>query len=487
MGSACSNEPAVLEGKECSSDCVRAIETKWQDKCLWDGCQMCNSCTGSLKEENKIYVEDKDCPSSCVDATGKSWFDKCFWEQCQTCSACLNEPAVLEGKQCSASCVRATESEWQEKCLWGDCQMCNSCSGVSLKEQRNDANENNDCPSSCADATGKSWFDKCFWEQCQTCNECSDEAAVLEGRQCPASCVRAIETQWQDKCLWDDCQLCSSCGASSLTEENDNKDLRQEATDNEATQESLCAVAHTKNMCNNWRKAGKGCNERWDKVCPGVQHPWGRNDVTPKETCGYCAWANPNKSKLQRSLTEVKEKDLCKLGQSKRQMCNAWLRMGKKCNESWADVCLGVEHPWGTNHITPMDGCGYCDWAKKKKSAKHTVLAQTLSTETPVKPEMQIQVNAATLDEAGYQAVASRKSNAEMNSFIRQVILARGGRITDKEKFQSMVPAYSGVQGVSHYPRLLKELKHADWIERADWSDVGNQEEQNENEEEKED
>merc|ERR1712187_251378 len=118
------------------------------------------------------------------------------------------------------------------------------------------------------------------------------------------------------------------------------------------------------------------------------------------------------------------------------------------------------------------DGCGYCDWARKKNSAKHIVLTQTSLAETPVKPELQVNVQAVTLDEAGYQAVASRKSNAEMNSFIRQVILAHGGRITDKEKFQNMVPSYSGVQGVSHYRRLLKELKHADWIERADWSDV---------------
>merc|ERR1719350_1595884 len=95
--SACSNEPAVLEGKGCSADCVRAIETKWKDKCAWDGCQSCNSCTASLKEEDKKYVEDKDCPKSCVQKTERTWFDKCFWEKCQTCSACSNEPAVLEG------------------------------------------------------------------------------------------------------------------------------------------------------------------------------------------------------------------------------------------------------------------------------------------------------------------------------------------------------------------------------------------------------
>merc|ERR1712232_1060012 len=161
---------------------------------------------------------------------------------------------------------------------------------------------------------------------------------------------------------------------------------------------------------------------------------------------------------------------------------------GKKCDESWADVCTGVEHPWGANRITPMDGCGYCDWARKKKSARRTVLAQTSFTETPVQPELQIQVDAVTLDEAGYQAAASRKSNAEMNSFIRQVILAHGGRITDKDEFQSVVPNYSGVVSASHYHRLLKELKHADWIEKADWTDVSSnaveKEEQKEDEEE---
>merc|ERR1711941_113346 len=100
----------------------------------------------------------------------------------------------------------------------------------------------------------------------------------------------------------------------------------------------------------------------------------------------------------------------------------------------------------------------------------------------------QSEENVATLDEAGYQAVVSRKSNAEMNSFIRQVIMAHGGKITDKDKFQSVVPNYSGVEGASHYQRLLKELKHADWIEKADWTDVSSnaveKEEQKEDEEE---
>merc|ERR1711874_858678 len=123
--------------------------------------------------------------------------------------------------------------------------------------------------------------------------------------------------------------------------------------------------------------------------------------------------------------------------------------MGKKCNESWAEVCPDVEHPWGKNHITPMDGCGYCDWARKKKSAKRTVLLQTTLTETPDEPELQTEEHEYTLDEAGYQAVASRRSNAEMNSFIRHVIIAHGGKITDKEKFQGMVPNYSGVQSAS--------------------------------------
>merc|ERR1719343_1944910 len=72
-------------------------------------------------------------------------------------------------------------------------------------------------------------------------------------------------------------------------------------------------------------------------------------------------------------------------------------------------------------------------------------------------PELQTVETAETLDEAGYQAVVSRKSNAEMNSFIRQVIMAHGGKITDKDKFQSIVPNHSGVLRSYHYQRLLKE------------------------------
>jgi len=78
----------------------------------------------------------------------------------------------------------------------------------------------------------------------------------------------------------------------------------------------------------------------------------------------------------------------------------------------------------------------------------------------------------ATLDEPGYQEVASRKSNEEMNSFVRDVVVAHGGKITDKDALHNMVPNYSGMADVQSYWELVKELKHADWIEKADWTDV---------------
>merc|ERR1711874_705857 len=76
-------------------------------------------------------------------------------------------------------------------------------------------------------------------------------------------------------------------------------------------------------------------------------------------------------------------------------------------------------------------------------------------------------VNPLTLsfDEVGYQAVAARKSNVKMNSFIRRVILAHGGRITDKDKLHRLVPSYSGVAGVQSYETLITELAGATWIE----------------------
>merc|ERR1719277_2914728 len=64
----------------------------------------------------------------------------------------------------------------------------------------------------------------------------------------------------------------------------------------------------------------------------------------------------------------------------------------------------------------------------------------------------------ATLNESGYEAVAHRKQNSEMEAFVRRVVKQLGMRITNEGKLQGMLPWYSGNYSMQSYGKLVDEL-----------------------------
>jgi len=65
------------------------------------------------------------------------------------------------------------------------------------------------------------------------------------------------------------------------------------------------------------------------------------------------------------------------------------------------------------------------------------------------------------LDEVGYSVVAVRCSNREMEEFIRRVIDASGGCVTNIAELRKIVPHFSGQLGTKSYERLVEELEAA--------------------------
>ena len=67
----------------------------------------------------------------------------------------------------------------------------------------------------------------------------------------------------------------------------------------------------------------------------------------------------------------------------------------------------------------------------------------------------------ATLDEAGYQAVAASRDSRAMWFFIRRVVQEENADVFDEGMFNGLVPYYSGEKDVQTFARLKEELFHS--------------------------
>jgi len=70
----------------------------------------------------------------------------------------------------------------------------------------------------------------------------------------------------------------------------------------------------------------------------------------------------------------------------------------------------------------------------------------------------------ASLDEHGYQSVASLQNDAEMKAFVLRVILAGNGTVQDSTHLQGFAPWYSGTSTTQTFNALVSELATSDWV-----------------------
>merc|ERR1719183_3102853 len=70
----------------------------------------------------------------------------------------------------------------------------------------------------------------------------------------------------------------------------------------------------------------------------------------------------------------------------------------------------------------------------------------------------------ATLTEAGYQLVASHKSDDEMKAFVHRVVESEARYVANATELSGLVPYYSGTLGVQSLEALKIELRQAWWV-----------------------
>jgi len=73
--------------------------------------------------------------------------------------------------------------------------------------------------------------------------------------------------------------------------------------------------------------------------------------------------------------------------------------------------------------------------------------------------------SSAPLDEEGYEAVGSLRSNSEMKLFIERVVESLGGMIGDEDGLSGVVPYYSGERSVQSFKALKQEVLSAHWVD----------------------
>jgi hypothetical protein len=93
-------------------------------------------------------------------------------------------------------------------------------------------------------------------------------------------------------------------------------------------------------------------------------------------------------------------------------------------------------------------------------SAMHLGMARLASKAGP-RAHTRLRGWTAPLDEAGYQAVASLKSDDDMEIFIRRTIDAYDCKIFNQTSFMSIVPWFSGTTAVQNFERLQETLLYA--------------------------
>lgn len=93
-------------------------------------------------------------------------------------------------------------------------------------------------------------------------------------------------------------------------------------------------------------------------------------------------------------------------------------------------------------------------------SAMHRGMARLAYKAAPRK-HTQLRGWTAPLDEAGYEAVASLKSDDDMEMFVRRVIDAYDCKIVNQGSFMSVVPWFSGTTAVQSFEKLQETLLYA--------------------------
>lgn len=73
-------------------------------------------------------------------------------------------------------------------------------------------------------------------------------------------------------------------------------------------------------------------------------------------------------------------------------------------------------------------------------------------------PQTSSEGSSASLDEAGYQAVAALRDSRAMWFFIRRVVESNNAEVLDEGMFNGLVPYYSGERDVQSFDRLNEEL-----------------------------
>mmetsp|Transcript_51935 Transcript_51935/g.123640 ORF Transcript_51935/g.123640 Transcript_51935/m.123640 type:complete len:304 (-) Transcript_51935:303-1214(-) len=81
---------------------------------------------------------------------------------------------------------------------------------------------------------------------------------------------------------------------------------------------------------------------------------------------------------------------------------------------------------------------------------------------------MPLSGSSATLDEAGYQAVATARNTQEMKVFIRHVVESMHGEVINEGGLSGFAPYYSGERATQSFARLTQELKEKA-AERNPW------------------
>lgn len=88
--------------------------------------------------------------------------------------------------------------------------------------------------------------------------------------------------------------------------------------------------------------------------------------------------------------------------------------------------------------------------------------AQVVAPNGPMEQQV-LQITGGKLNQGGYGKIADLHNTALMASYIRLVVAANGGTISDENSLLGFAPYHSGERGVQSYVRLLRELRKETW------------------------
>jgi len=116
-----------------------------------------------------------------------------------------------------------------------------------------------------------------------------------------------------------------------------------------------------------------------------------------------------------------------------------------------------LENPTHHGHAVSMPSAQEPVLSMLQMSAKHRGMARLAYKAAP-RTHTRLRGWTAPLDEAGYEAVASLKSDDDMEMFVRRVIDAYDCKIVNQASFMSTVPWFSGTTNVQSFEKLQETL-----------------------------